>query len=144
MHAGEAPTIGVIEPELLTVLEFNGAGDGDGHGGRRGAVRHVGESKVGEHPFSLEESEVTHGLLLLGREPFVVTHEPIRVPLKKILVGIDHESVVVGFESPGAQGVKIKHRQHPFKSGAAKGADGFRGVGEDIPLVAARGVGAGL
>jgi hypothetical protein len=105
----------------------------------------LGELLVNKEPLTVIEGEVTDGLHVIRGQAGREHHVPVGVPLVQILIGIDHETMlIVPVHSFSVVGVQIKHRKRAREGGPAEGALGLGAVVEDIPLMGAARVRARL
>lgn len=111
-----------------------------------GDILKTGESLVDEPPLPVVQNEITHGLFLLRGELFVRRDVAVDVPRVEILIGIDHQAMIVRAEGIAltAARIEIEDGKQAFVWRSTEGAGGFGAVVENIPLLSAIRVGARL
>ena len=104
-----------------------------------GDILETGEGLVDEPPLPVVQNEVADRLFLLRREPFVGRDVAVDVPWVEILVGIDHQAMVVRAEGVAlaAARIEIQDGKQAFVWRATEGAGGFGAVVKDIPFLGA-------
>lgn len=144
LHLNEATVVLRAEEELETVhkLDFRAkwkvrlVGD----------ILETGESLVDEPPLSVVQNEVADWLFLFRSEPFIRHNVAVDVPRVEILVGIDHQAMIVRAErvALAAARIEIKDRKQAFVWRPTKRTGRFGAVVEDIPFLGAIWIVAGL
>ena len=135
LHLNEASGVFRAEQELKSVHELHFTSRRDvlfiGH------ILQSGEQLIHEPPLAVVQNEVADGLLLVGREPFVGRDMAVNMPWVEVLVGVNHQSMVLRAKriSLFSTEIEIQHREKTFVFRSAEWTGGFGAVVESIPLL---------